>query len=761
MTNPPVPEALGPDSLSNLSVNAPKTAATGFPAVAVSMRHVWGLAGVGRGTKALAMLNQVGGIDCPSCAWPEPDDKRVRAEFCENGAKAIAWEADARRIDAAFFAQHSIDELGQQTDYWHGQQGRLTEPMVLRPGSRHYVPISWDDAFALIAEELNALASPHEAAFYTSGRTSNEAAFLYQLFVRRFGTNNLPDCSNMCHESSSVALPEVIGVGKGTVKLEDFEKAELILILGQNPGTNHPRMLTALQKAKRAGAAIVAVNPLKEAGLLAFNNPQEVRGLLGFGTALADQYLQVRIGGDQALLQGVLKGLLARGAVDQAFVEANTDGFEAMKAGIEAASWEDIEAQSGLARADIEALAERVAKAERIIACWAMGLTQHKHAVATIQEVVNVLLVRGSIGKPGAGVCPVRGHSNVQGDRTMCITEDPSEWFLKALGEEFRFTAPRGKGFDTVETIRAMRDGRVKVFFALGGNFLSATPDTNVTAAGLQKTRLTVQVSIKLNRSHLVTGRSALILPCLGRTERDRQATGEQFVTTENSMGVVQRSQGVLEPASPQLLSETAIVARLAQATLGATSAVPWGELVSNYDLIRDRIERVIPGFEGYNRRVREVGGFYLPNPPRDGRYPTATGKARFRANPLSAPEVKAGELVMMTIRTHDQFNTTVYGMHDRYRGLHNERRVVLMNADDLRERGLRSGDVVDLTGHFRDETRHAPRFVAVEYDVPRGCCATYFPETNVLVPLDSVADRSHTPTSKYVRITVARTAKV
>ncbi len=760
MPTAPIPEALGPDTLSSLSVGAPKTSATGMPAVVVSLQHVWGMAGVFRGTRALLTLNQVGGVDCPSCAWPDPDEDRVRTEFCENGAKAIAWETDTRRIDANFFSKHSLDELGRQSDYWHGQQGRLTEPMVLRPGSRHYEPISWDDAFALIAEELNSLASPHEAAFYTSGRTSNEAAFLYQLFIRQFGTNNLPDCSNMCHESSSVALPEVIGIGKGTVTLDDFEKAELILILGQNPGTNHPRMLTALQKAKRAGASIVAVNPLKEAGLMGFKHPQEVRGLLGFSTPLADQYLQVRIGGDQALLQGVLKGLFARGALNREFIAENTDGFEEMKAGIDAASWDLIEAQSGIARSAIEALADRIAKSERIIACWAMGLTQQKHAVATIQEIVNVLLVRGSIGKPGAGVCPVRGHSNVQGDRTMGISENPAEWFLTALGKEFGFDPPRGKGHDTVETIRAMRDGHVKVFFALGGNFLGAAPDTNATAAALQKTRLTVHVSIKLNRAHLVTGRTGLILPCLGRTEIDRQASGEQFVSTENSMGVVQRSQGRMAPASPHLLSETAIVARMAQASLGARSIVPWLDLAADYDSIRARIERVIPGFTDYNRRVRESGGFYLPNLPREGRYPTATGKARFRTNPLPDLKIEPGELVMMTVRTHDQFNTTVYDLHDRYRGLHGERRVVLMNADDLLERGLKAGDVLDLTSHFAGETRLAPRFITVAYDVPRGCCATYFPEANVLVPLDSTADRSGTPTSKYVRITVARREK-
>jgi molybdopterin-dependent oxidoreductase alpha subunit len=628
--------------------------------------------------------------------------------------------------------------------------------MVLRPGSRHYEPISWDDAFKLIAAELHALASPNEAIFYTSGRTSNEAAFLYQLFVRQFGTNNLPDCSNMCHESSGSALGPSVGIGKGTVKLEDFEKAQLILILGQNPGTNHPRMLTALQAAKRAGAKIVAINPLKEAGLLAFRNPQEVRGWLGFSTPLADLYLQVRIGCDQALLKGVMKSLVARGALDRAFIESHTDGYDAFAATLERVNWDEIIAQSGIAREQIEQLAELVAANERIIACWAMGLTQHKHAVATIQEVVNLLLLRGSIGKPGAGLCPVRGHSNVQGDRTMGIYEKPAASFLDALDREFGFASPRADGFDTVEAIRAMRDGRAKVFFAIGGNFLSATPDTEVTGTALKNCRLTVHVSIKLNRSHLVTGQTALILPCLGRTERDMQNGHPQFVSTENSMGVVQMSQGTLVPASPHLLSEVAIVTRLAEATLGGRSSVPWRALAANYDLIRDRIERVIPGFEDYNKRVRQPGGFYLPNKPREGTFPTATGKARFTAHPLHTMQVEAGQLVMMTIRTHDQFNTTVYGLDDRYRGIKHERRVVLMNASDIRERGLSAGAVVDLMGHYRGEVRIARKFIVVEYDIPAGCCATYFPETNVLVPLDSTADGSNTPTSKFVAVTVA-----
>ncbi len=753
------PEAHCPEALGELSVSAPSHAAAGAKAVAVSLAHVFGRAGVARGTRVLRSLNQIGGTDCPSCAWPEPDAHRSAAEFCENGAKAVAWEADSRRLTAEFFRDHSIDALARESDYWHGQQGRLTEPLVLRPGSRHYEPIAWDEAFALVAHELNALGSPDEALFYTSGRTSNEAAFLYQLFARQFGTNNLPDCSNMCHESSGSALVPTVGIGKGTVKLDDFEKAQLILILGQNPGTNHPRMLTALQAAKRAGAKIVAVNPLKEAGLLAFKNPQEVRGMLGFATPLTDLYLQVRIGGDQALLKGAMKALLARGALDRAFVSERTDGYEAFASELEATTWERVTEQSGLSREQIEQFADLAAGNERIIACWAMGLTQHKHAVATIQEVVNLLLLRGSIGKPGAGLCPVRGHSNVQGDRTMGIYEKPGAAFLDALAREFHFSPPRHHGFDTVDAIRAMRDGRAKVFFALGGNFLSATPDTDATAVALKNCALTAHVSIKLNRSHLVCGRTALILPCLGRTERDVRNGREQFVTTENSMGVVQQSRGTLAPASPHLLSEVEIVARLASATLGARSTVPWLELAADYDRIRERIQRVIPGFDDYNTRARQPGGFYLPNKPREGAFPTQTGKARFTAHPLHELRVEPGQLVMMTIRTHDQFNTTVYGLNDRYRGIQNERRVILLSANDLRDRGLKAGDVVDITGHFRGETRVARTFVAVEYDIPAGCCATYFPETNVLVPLDSTADGSNTPTSKFVAVTVARAA--
>lgn len=737
--------------MADLSITEPKTVAAGMPAVVSTLKHVVSKAGLVRGTRALLMLNQMEGIDCSSCAWPDPDDHRSLSEFCENGAKALAWEADSRRFTADHFRRHSVSDLARMSDYEHGQLGRLVEPMVLKPGGTHYEPISWDNAFSLIAGELRALASPDEAAFYTSGRTSNEAAFLYQLFARMFGTNNLPDCSNMCHESSGKALGQALGLGKGTVTLDDFEKAKLILILGQNPGTNHPRMLTSLQAAKRAGATIVAINPLKEAGLLAFQNPQEFRGLFGLArTQLADHYLQVKIGGDQALLHGVMKSLLLRGAIDETFILEKCDGFAEFKSALATSSWHTIIKQCGIPQAEIEKLAALIAETDRIITCWAMGLTQHPHAVATIQDIVNLHLLRGALAKPGAGLCPVRGHSNVQGDRTMGIWEHRPPW-TDALEREFYFSAPQASGFDTVGTIRAMQDGRVKVFFALGGNFLSATPDTVVTAAALQNCTLTAHVSIKLNRSHLTPGRTALILPCLARSERD----GEQFVSTENSMGVVQMSRGNLAPASPTLLSEVAIVCKLAQATLQQSQ--PWAEFTSNYDAIRERIARVVPGFENYNARIRRRGGFYLPNLPRQGEYRTPTGKAQFTANALPDLRIGPHQLVLMTIRTHDQFNTTVYGLEDRYRGLKGDRRVVLMHRADMAERGLAARDLVRIISHFAGRTRSVSGFRVVPYDLPPGNCAAYFPEANVLVPLESVAAVSNTPTSKWIIVTVER----
>lgn len=755
---PPVqpPEEPRPPLVGRLS-----DVAGGIPAVISTMKHAWGEMGPVRGTRLLLKVNQKDGFDCPGCAWPDPGHRSV-AEFCENGAKAVAEEGTTERVTPDFFRQWSVAELCTQSDYWLGKQGRLTHPMVLREGATHYMPIAWDEAFALVAEELQSLPTPDAACFYTSGRTSNEAAFLYQLFVRQFGTNNLPDCSNMCHESSGTALNETLGIGKGTVTLEDFDQAQAIFVIGQNPGTNHPRMLTTLQAAARRGCEIVSINPLPETGLNRFKHPQEVFQLMGPGTALNTQFLQVRINGDVALLQGLGKALLEREAekpgtvVARSFIEDKTLGFEAYAENLRSVRWEDVVERSGVPREQILAAAELLARSERTIFCWAMGLTQHRNAVANIQEIVNLTLLRGSVGKPGAGVCPVRGHSNVQGDRTMGIWERPKAAFLDALAREFAFEPPRHHGMDVVDTLHGMHDGRVRVFFALGGNFLSATPDTEFTARALRRTRLTVHVSTKLNRAHLVHGRRALILPCLGRTEHDVQAGGPQFVTVENSMGVVHATRGAVAPASEQLLSEPVIVARLAAAVLGGRSKVPWVSLVEDYDRVRDLIAKVIPGFEEFNRRVREPGGFSLPNGPREGTFTTASGKAHFTVHTMPGEELEPGQLMMMTLRTHDQFNTTVYGLDDRYRGIRGGRRVVLMHPKDISERGLAEGQVVDLTSHFQGEQRVARKFVVVPYNIPRRCAATYFPETNVLVPVDSYAEKSRTPASKSVVITVA-----
>ncbi len=762
------PSALTPAEPAAPRVAAPSASAAGIKGVEVAMRYALGEMGLVRGVGSLLHLNQKDGFDCQSCAWPNPDGHRSIAEFCENGAKAVADEGTTERIGAAFFRQHSLRELAAQSDHWMGLQGRLTEPLVLRPGSTHYEPISWDDAFALVASELRALGSPDQATFYTSGRTSNEAAFLYQLFVRAYGTNNLPDCSNMCHESSGAALGPAIGIGKGCVKLSDFEKADAIFILGQNPGTNHPRMLSALQAAKRRGCRIVSLNPLAEVGLVRFKNPQELMNplkipgvLLGPGTAMCDLWLPVRINGDMAAMQGIMKEMLeaearAPGTVlDRSFIESHTHGYEALAGHLESVPWSLITEASGLSREQIRAAADIAMGARSIIACWAMGLTQHRNSVGTIQEVLNFLLLGGNIGRPGAGPCPVRGHSNVQGDRTMGIYEKPQPPFLNKLASTFGFEPPRRYGLDVVDSIKAMHEGRVRVFVGLGGNFLSATPDTDFTAEALRRCSLTVHVSTKLNRSHLITGRSALILPCLGRTEVDRQRGGEQFVTVEDSMGVVSSSRGRLEPASERLLSEPAIVGGLAKAVLGAHTPVDWDLLVGNYARIRDLIERVVPGFEGFNDRIAE-GPFYLPNGARDSRsFATASGRAEFTVHTVATEPLEPGQYQMMTIRTHDQFNTTIYGLDDRYRGIYNGRRVVFMNAEDMREEGLVQGQFVDLTGHFRGQLRHAPRFMVAPYEIPRRCAATYFPEANVLVPVDSVAEVSNTPTSKSVVISV------
>jgi molybdopterin-dependent oxidoreductase alpha subunit len=730
-------------------------AAGGVPAIIATVKTVSSEMGLVRGARTLLKVNQPGGVDCPGCAWPEPDRERSHFEFCENGAKHIADEATTKRVTPEFFQQWSVADLALQSDQWLGAQGRITHPMLLRRGATHYEQVSWDAAFELVATELNSLNYPDQAIFYTSGRASNEAAFLYQLFVRQFGTNNLPDCSNMCHESSGTALSETIGVGKGTVTLEDFDLAEAIFVIGQNPGTNHPRMLSALQRAKRNGCKLVHINPLREVGMTRFKHPQQVLRLFGSGTELADLFLQVKINGDVALLKGIMKAVLESDALDREFIETYTEGFEAVRRSLERFSWEEIVDQAGVAKELIEKAAQIFVESERTIFCWAMGLTQHKNAVANIQEIVNLMLLRGQIGKPGAGLCPVRGHSNVQGDRTVGIWERPPVAFLDRLGHEFNFEPPRNHGFDTVKAIHAMHDRQAKVFFALGGNFLSATPDTNFTGEALRRCRLTAHVSTKLNRSHLITGERALILPCLGRTEIDMQPAGLQFVTTENSMGVVQISRGSLEPASPELLSEPQIVARLAQVTFEHRTTVDWEQLASNYDLIRDRIERVVPGFENYNARVREPGGFYLPNPVRERVFNTSTGKAMFTVHDLPRHELAPGQFLMMTIRSHDQFNTSVYTENDRYRGVSDGRRVVFLNEQDIEAAGLRARQSVDLVSHFNGEERVAPQFAVVPYDIPRGCAATYFPEANVLVPVGSVAEKSNTPASKSVVISI------
>lgn len=764
-----IPAAESPAELTGIHVSTPPTTAAGLPAVASTMKHVLGQAGLKRGVRGMARMNQKDGFDCPSCAWPDPDGERSTVEFCENGAKALASETTKARADAAFFAAHSIADLSHQSDYWMEKQGRIVEPMILRPGATHYEPLHWEDAFALIAEELNALADPNEAIFYTSGRTVNEAAFLYAVFARMFGTNNLPDCSNMCHESSGTALSQSIGVGKGTVTMTDLENADVILIAGQNPGTNHPRMLTTLQAAVRKGAEIVAINPMKEAGLVGFSHPQEIIGMLGGSTPLASRYLRVAINGDMALFRGLSKALLAAEkktpgeVIARDFIKEHTAGFDDFVKEVEATTWEEIEHLSGVPQGEIEATAMTLLRRDKkVITCWAMGLTQHTNAVVTIREIANLHLLLGAIGRPGAGLCPVRGHSNVQGDRTVGIWERMPASYHDAIDKEFGFQSPREPGLDVVNSIIAMHKGDAKVLFAMGGNFLQATPDTEFTAEALRKCSLTAHVSTKLNRSHLVTGRTAIILPCLGRSEEDVDSQGElRFSTVENSMGVVHQSKGTLIPAAENLLSETTIVARLAEATLGDKIRFPFVEAVDDYDRIRDIIERVIPGFDNFNEQVRHPGGFYLPNAAKQRVFNTPNKKANFCSESLSGVQPREGELMLMTVRSHDQFNTTIYGLNDRYRGIGNERRILFMHPEDMAERDLKPLAEIDIVNEDGGRQRIAHRFLAIPYDLPRGATAGYFPELNVLVPIGSTADGSNTPCSKSVPIQVRPAAAV
>ena len=738
-----------PPDKNYLKLKNVKKIAAGIPAATNSLKHGIKKMGLTKTIKTLTTVNQSGGFDCPGCAWPDPKHSST-FEFCENGAKAVADEGMKANVNPEFFAKHSVQKLSQKSDYWLNKQGRISEPVILREGSNYYEPISWEESFKLISKNINDSNNPDKSVFYTSGRTSNEAAFLYQLFARTLGTNNMPDCSNMCHESSGRALSESIGIGKGTVTLEDFNHAELILVIGQNPGTNHPRMLTALRDAKRSGARIIHVNPLPETGLTRFKHPQDYMSLSLGSESLADIHLQVNVGGDAALIHGLIKLQLESGKLDHDFIKNSTNGFEELIEQVDSTSWDRISADSGLSINEIKKAAKYVINSKATIACWAMGLTQHRNGVAVIQEVANLMLIGGHIGKKGAGLCPVRGHSNVQGDRTVGIWERPTESFLSRLDEACGISSPREHGVDVVQAISKMNNGDVNLFFCLGGNFLSATPDTEITAKGLMNVKLTVQVSTKLNRSHLVTGKTALILPCLGRTEVDLQESGKQFVTVENSMGIVHMSEGSVQPVSPYLRSEPWIISHLCNAVL--PNERNWLKFSNNYDNIRELMSRALFGFEDYNNRVRKENGFLLPNPPRDSRtFSTATGKANLLSHPLPDLSIPEGKFVMITIRSHDQYNTTIYDLNDRYRGVHGNRRVVLMNATDMIERGWKSRHIVDIVSHHNGVDRRSDGWHVVAYDIPRGNIATYFPEANVLVPLDSTAAKSNTPTSKWI----------
>jgi molybdopterin-dependent oxidoreductase alpha subunit len=742
---------------STIEIGAPQNWAAGVPGVLHSTIPALEGMGITRTRKTLLAMNQKDGFDCMSCAWPDPTHRKT-FEFCENGAKAVTWEATPVTIGSEFWAEHPLSDLQGRTDYWLGMQGRLTEPVYKAAGDDYYRPVSWADAFRVIADKLNALDSPDQAAFYTSGRTSNEAAFAYQLFVRAFGTNNLPDCSNMCHESSGWAMGQTIGIGK----------ADLIIVMGQNPGTNHPRMLTALEEAKENGAEIVAVNPMPEAGLKRYKNPQRVKGIIGRGTEMADQFLQIRLGGDMALLQAVSKRVLAAEAakpgtvLDHDFLREHCHGLEELTAHLAQVDEAAVRAATGLSTAEIDELAERYLRAEKVIITWAMGLTQHKKGVATIKEIINLLLLRGNIGKPGAGASPIRGHSNVQGDRTMGIWEQMPPAFLDSLQREFGFDPPREHGLDSVQTIEGLRDGRVRFFMAMGGNLVSAISDTQAAETAMRGAEMTVQVSTKLNRSHVVVGAEAVILPTLGRTEIDRQATGEQFVSVEDTVCAVHPSWGTVPPVAPGLLSEVAIVSRLARTVLGTDVDVDWAGFERNYDLIREHISHVVAGCADYNTSIRLDGGFLLPNGPRDSRtFPTPTGKAMLTVNDLEYLDRPDGTLILQTLRSHDQFNTTIYGHDDRYRGIKKGRHVVFVNPNDLVALGLKDEQSVDVHGVHDDGVERVLRgFRVVAYPTARGCAAAYYPEANVLVPLGLVAEGSNTPVSKavIVRLEPART---
>ncbi len=761
-----LPEAENPYQLSKLKLTKVEKWAAGVPAVLAAVSDLIEDKALVRGGKALFKMNQKGGFDCSSCAWPDPDDDRSPlGEYCENGAKALAEEATTKKVTAAFFKENSVYSLSQLDDYKIGKMGRLTEPVYLPVGGTHYQPISWNDAFRKIASHLNALESPNEAAFYTSGRTSNEASFLYQLFAKEFGTNNMPDCSNMCHETSGTALKTTIGIGKGTVTLEDFYDTDVIIIIGQNPGTNAPRMLSALEKGKKNGAKIIAINPLPEAGLMGFHNPQAIKGIIGSGGKLTDLFLPIKINGDMALLKAIELLLIELekknpGEVfDHEFIKDKTTGFENFEKQFENLDLDQLASLSGVPKDLIIEAATIIAFKKRIIVCWGMGLTQQPNGVDMIREIVNILLIKGSIGKPGAGVCPVRGHSNVQGNRTMLIDEKPTNEQLDRLQNYFGFDPPRNHGYDVVGTIKAIHEEKVKFMFCMGGNFLSAAPDTTFTAEAFRKLKLLVCVSTKLNRGHLIHGKESLILPTLSRSDMDIVNNEVQIISTENSMGVVQSSKGVLKPISDQLINETQIVCRMAMATLGNKSVIDWKRYHDSYDAVREAIENCIPGFENYNNRVREKGGFYLPNAPRHGEFKAkeSADRAAFTLTEIPDNELEPDEYMMATTRTHDQFNTTIYGLDDRYRGIKNERRVIFMNQNDIDKAGFKAGDKVDLFNYNDGIERIAPLFLIVSYQIPERNTVTYFPETNVLVSVNNVVKESNMPASKYVKIKIKK----
>ena len=751
--------------IPKIEIKKPASKAAGLAAIIQTMKFMIREPGLLKGIKGLLKMNQKNGFDCSSCAWPDPSGHRSKNEYCENGAKALASEATRKKITSKLFKNYSLKDLSQQTDHWHELQGRLTEPMFKDVGENHYSPISWDEAYNLITEELQNLDNPDEASFYTSGRASNEAAFIYQLMVRLFGTNNLPDCSNMCHESSGAALVETIGIGKGTVDLDDFNHADVIFVVGQNPGTNHPRMLSALQDAVRRGSTVISVNPIFEAGLKAFAHPQEIRGAMNLAMPIAADHVSIKPGGDLAFFKALGKAIIEKSEDDESildnqFINDYTNKFDDYKNSVQSSSWEELIENSGVPKNQINRIANVVSQSKGMITCWAMGITQTENAVATIREIVNLHLTRGQIGRKGAGLCPVRGHSNVQGDRTMGIWEKMPKSFHDSLDSHFNFKSPRKHGYDVVDTIHAMEDGKIRFFMALGGNFLSASPDTERTSKAIENCSMTVQISTKLNRSHCIVGQKALILPCLVRSEEDLQDNDKQMISTENSMGVVQGSTGIFKPISNYIKSEIEILCQISMKLFPERRDTFLG-FFKNYDLIRDMIEKVIPGFESYNSKVQTPGGFSLPNGPKERKFETESGKAIFTSNEILYNKYDDDILILQTLRSHDQFNTTVYGLEDRYRGIHNDRDIIMMNEKDMESRSIKPLMKVDIVSSYKGKERHLKNLKAIPYKMPRGACAAYFPEANVLVPLDKTAKVSNTPTSKDVPVRISQSREV